>query len=221
MTLFTLNVVVKGTPARSHPFYHIEGLKSAVFLTFDVLWQKEPLEELLEFLEKRKIKAIFFVTGEWLKKNYPEGQKILSKGHQLGNHTFSHRKLLYMAEEEIEEEIKKFNMLCQNLFGFYPTFFRPPYGEYNMRIVRIASEQDLWTLLWSINLKTLSERESSLIISHLEESLHHGAILLCHTSSPQIMQILPEIIDFIEWKGYTIETPYTLQKYLEKRFPLP
>lgn len=216
--MFTVNAVITKTLPRPEPIYQAEGFKSVVFLTFDVLWQKEHLEDILAFLEGRRIKAVFFVTGEWLKKNHLEAQKIIAHGHQLGNHTFSHGKLLYLTEEEIEAEISKFNQLCLELLNFYPTFFRPPYGEYNMRIVRIASEQNLFTLLWSINLKTLSERETSLIISHLEEYLHDGAILLCHTSSPKIMQILPEIIDFIEWKGYKIETPGTLKEYVEKKY---
>ncbi len=203
--------------SRPEPIYQVEGLKSVVFLTFDLLWQKDHLEDILAFLDERGIKAIFFVTGEWIKKNHQEAQKIIDHGHQLGNHTFSHGKLLLMTEEEIIEEISKFNKLCNELLNYNPTFFRPPYGEYNARIVRIAREQNLFTLLWSINVKTLSERETELIISHLEECLHDGAILLCHTSSPKILLTLPKVIDFIEWKGCKVETPLLLQEYAEKK----
>ncbi|RJX24352.1 MAG: polysaccharide deacetylase family protein [Dethiobacter sp.] len=221
ITIFTANVITTIRPSSyPEPIYQVEGFKSVVFLTFDVLWQKEHLDDILEFLEERRIKAIFFVTGEWLKKNNHEAQKIIDYGHQLGNQTFSHVRLLLMKEEEIEQEIAKFIKLSQELLHYKPTFFRPPYGEYNSRIVRIAGEKDLFTLLWSINVKSLSERETELIISHLEESLHDGAILLCHTSSPKILQTLPEVIDFMEWKGYNVGDPQLIQEYAAKKLPV-
>ena len=207
-------IVTKPFP-QPGPIFQAEGMESTVFFTFDVLWQAEDLEILLRCLEEQEVKAIFFITGEWLKKNYQEAKKIIDFGHYLGNKTLSHGKLLLMTEEEIAGEIGKFNELCIELLDYRPFFFRPPYGEYNARIVRIAKEQKMHTLLWSINLKTLSERSTELILNHLEECLHDGAILLCHASFPRIIQILPEIITFIKWKGYKIETPDLLKDMLQ------
>ena len=65
--------------------------------------------------------------------------------------------------------------------------------------MRIAEEQNLLTLLWSINIKTLTERETDLIISHLEESLHDGAVLLCHNASPKFY-IFSREVEFIDGK---------------------
>jgi peptidoglycan/xylan/chitin deacetylase (PgdA/CDA1 family) len=217
LTLFTVNAVTTRPSSRPEPIYQVEGINSAVFLTVDVLWQKDFLDEVLALLDERDVKAVFFITGEWLRENQQEAQKIIAYGHQLGNQTFSHSKLLLLTEEEIINEISKFNTLCQDLLNYQPIFFRPPYGEYNIRIVRIAEEQNLLTLLWSINIKTLTERETDLIISHLEESLHDGAVLLCHNASPQILQILPEALEFIGWKGYRIENPICIKEYAERK----
>ncbi|NMB41307.1 MAG: polysaccharide deacetylase family protein [Firmicutes bacterium] len=223
VALFAVNMFTsKSFLFSPEPIYQVEGRGPVVFLTFDVLWQKAHLGDILKYLEEQDIEAVFFVTGEWLKKNHEEAQQIIACGHQLGNHTYSHSKLLLMTTEEITNEIVKFNELSCKLLGYHPLFFRPPYGDYNNKIVRIAKEQDLFTLLWSINAKTFSERETGLIISHLEECLHDGAILLCHTFSPTILQVLPEIVNIITWKGYKLEGPSVLKEYAgRKRFRQP
>ena len=191
----------------------MEGSGAVVFFTFNVLWEKEHLQDILDILDKNDIRAVFFITGEWLKRN-PHGAKaMLEKGHELGNYTYSRAKLLTMPETEVEEEIKSFNVLSRELLGFQPLLFRPPYGEYNSRIIRLAGEQDCITLLWSINLFMLSDLEKEYNLSRLEERLHDGAVLLFHTAYPAVAETLPDIIEFIKWKGYSIGSP---EKILEK-----
>jgi peptidoglycan/xylan/chitin deacetylase (PgdA/CDA1 family) len=194
-------------PNRPEAIYQVEGSEASVFFTFNVLWEKEHLCYILDILDEHDIRAIFFITGEWLERNPLEAKKIIENGHELGNSTYSGARLLTMPEEEIVAEIKQFNGLCRELLGFYPLFFRPPFGEYNAGTVRIAAEQDCVTLLWSINVLMLSNIEKELIISRLEERLHNGAILLFHTVHPGTAEILPDIIEFIKWKGYSIGTP--------------
>ncbi len=63
------------------------------------------------------------------------------------------------------------------------------------------------TLLWSINLFTLSDTEKEYTLGRLEERLHNGAVLLFHTAYPGTVEKLPDIIEFIKWKGYAIGSP--------------
>jgi peptidoglycan-N-acetylglucosamine deacetylase len=214
-----MNIITVPGPSchfKPEPVYHLEGTGPVVFFTFNILWEKEHLPAILEILEEHEIKAVFFVTGEWLKKYPVEAQKITEYGHELGNRTYSQSRLLLIQEEKIVNEIESFNKLSQELLGYYPQFFRPPYGEYNTRIVRIAMEEDCITLLWSINVLMLSTFEDESIISRFEERLHDGAILLFHTVSPKIENILPEIIAFIKWKGYSIGPPELILEQVGK-----
>lgn len=126
-----------------------------------------------------------------------------------------------MAEEEVAAEIMEFNNLCIETLNEKPAFFRPPYGEYNPRIVRLARDNDCFTLLWSVNALVLSNLEMELIMSHIEEQIHDGAVFLFHTTSPGILETLPQIVDFLEWKGYSIASPDLILEYAEKKFPLP
>ena len=130
----------------------------------------------MHILETNEIKAIFFTTGEWIKRYPDEALKIILSGHYLGNHSYSHRRLLFLTEDEVTAEIQGFNRVCMEQLNYRPLFFRPPYGEYNARIVSLARENGCITLLWSINTLMLSNFERELIISRLEEHLHAGRL---------------------------------------------
>lgn len=178
-----------------------------MFLTFNILWEEEPVKDILQILQENEIKALFFTTGEWVKKYKDNALEIILSGHYLGNHSYSHRKLLFLTEDEVISEIQGFNQACMEHLNYRPSFFRPPYGEYNARIINLAREHGCLTLLWSINTLMLSNFEGELIISRLEERLHDGAVILFHTSSPRLMETLPEMISFLKWKGYRIGSP--------------
>ena len=192
------------------PIYHLKEGDKTVLFTFNVLWEAEAeLDEVISFLQTQGIEAIFFVTGEWVK-NFPDlANKILDHGHYLGNRSVSNRRLTQLTLEEIVAEIDGFSQISREILDYKPLVFRPPYGEYNSKIVRLAQDAGCLTLLWSINVRTMTEQEPEFIINHLEERLHPGAILLIHLSDG-VHNLLPPLIDFLSWKGYTISSPSQL-----------
>lgn len=187
--------------------FQVEKAQRTVFFTFNILWEEEPIEDILQILETNEIKALFFTTGEWIKRCSDDALRIILSGHYLGNHSYSHRKLLHLPEDDIVSEIQGFNQVCMEHLNYQPSFFRPPYGEYNARIISLAREYGCITLLWSINTLMLSNFDGELVISRLEERLHDGAVILFHTSAPHIQENLPDIISFLQWKGYRIGSP--------------
>ncbi len=211
MAVFGFFIITLSLPTRAsyppEPVFQVEKAKESVYFTFNILWENEPIEDILQILEANEITAVFFATGEWIKKYPDEALKIILSGHYLGNHSYSHRKLLFLPEEEVVAEIQGFNQVSMEELNYRPAFFRPPFGEYNPRMISLAGEYGCLTLLWSINTLMLSNYEGELIISRLEERLHDGAVILFHTSSPHIRENLPEIISYLKWKGYVIGSP--------------
>ena len=66
-------------PNRPEAIYQVEGSEASVFFTFNVLWEKEHLCYILDILDEHDIRAIFFITGEWLERNPLEAKKIVEK----------------------------------------------------------------------------------------------------------------------------------------------
>ncbi len=193
-----------------YPVYHFSKGSEEIFLTFNVLWEAdEELDAVLCFLQSEGIEAVFFLTGEWARKFPDSANKILEYGQILGNRSVTNQRLILLTEEEIFAEINGFNEISLEMLDYSPVFFRPPYGEYNSQIVRVAHEAGCLTLLWSINLRTMTEQEPEFIINHLEERLHPGAIVLVHLTS-HLDNLLPQLVEFLSWKGYTIGSPHEL-----------
>lgn len=222
VTMITVSAIsISKSSCRPAPTFQVEGADMSVFFTFNVLWGESQLDTLLQLLDEYEIKAVFFISGQWLKKYPQTAKKIADQGHWIGNHTYTHSKLPPMNEEEVAGEIKRFNSLCREMLLEKPVFFRPPYGEYNAKIVRIAKDNGCYTLLWSVNALMLSNLATELVLSHIEEQIHDGAVLLFHSTTPEVLETLPPIVDFLQWKGYTVASPDLIVEYAEKKFPLP
>lgn len=200
------------------PVYHLTTGDNTVLFTFNILWEgegendengAEELNEVLVFLKSQDIEAVFFVTGEWINKFPVSANKILQHGHYLGNRSLSHRRFTLLTDEEARAEIEGFNHICAEKLDYTPSFFRPPYGEYNSRIVRLAEEAGCLTLLWTINARTMSINDLGLAMERFEERLYPGSIILFHLY-PGVASLLPSVVDFLDWKGYNIASPEIL-----------
>jgi len=198
---------------QDEPVYFVDLFPiNKIAFTFEILWEEEGLTEILEILEEKEVSATFFITGNWLEKNPEKAKRIVLKGNEIGNHTYSHPSLLKLAEADIYKEIASFAKIAQENLEYYPQVFRPPYGEYNNLVVEMAAQQNYSTVLWSINAKECTAENSNDIVNCLVPKLHDGAIINFEVSDSHMVQALPEIISSIRKEDYQIVTVSKLLK---------
>jgi polysaccharide deacetylase family protein (PEP-CTERM system associated) len=66
-----------------------------------------PVALLLELLKKHGVKATFFVLG-WIAERRPElVRKIYDAGHEIGLHSYQHRRVTSMDRESFEADLKR------------------------------------------------------------------------------------------------------------------
>ncbi len=106
----------------------VETSQKVVALTFDDGPTKNVVQ-LLPLLDKYNAKATFFVIGNELEKNLEEGKKIAQAGHQIGNHSYSHKRMVFKTPSFIQQEIEKTNTLIRKTGYKGPIDFRPPNGK--------------------------------------------------------------------------------------------
>ncbi|PKM82499.1 MAG: hypothetical protein CVU88_03245 [Firmicutes bacterium HGW-Firmicutes-13] len=192
------------SPTKDRVIYRIDTDKNVISLTFDVVWTDEYTGDLLKTLERYDIKSTFFVTGKWMEK-YPElTEEILKQGHEIGNHTYSHAHLKELEEEKIRDEIIKVDTYLSEKFDYHPKFFRPPFGEYDERVIDIAEELGYFTVLWSIETGDWLNPGVDKVIDRVVKRTHRGGIILLHNCSPQGVKALPVIIHALKMRNYKI-----------------
>ena len=122
-----------------------------VSLTFDAAWGNEDTQQLIDILGKYQVKATFFVVGSWAEK-YPESVKALhDAGHEVMNHSDTHRHLPELSAEEIVADVNACNDKIEAVTGVRPTLIRPPYGDYDDHTVAAIRGMGMEAVQWDVD----------------------------------------------------------------------
>jgi len=192
-------------PGKPQPIFrgNIENPKIA--LACNVFWGEEFLPDMLNTLESNNIKITFFIGGSWAKR-FPNVLTDLSThGHELGNHTYSHPHPNTLSKDKNKEQILRAEQLVTELTQIKTTLYAPPYGEYNDTVLSAADELGYKTIMWSIDTIDWQRPPAEVIISRVMKKINNGAIILIHPTE-STAKALPELIQQIKRKGYTITT---------------
>lgn len=155
------------------------------------------------------MKATFFVLGNKAEV-YPDIiKKIHNDGHQIGNHTYDHRLLRGLSDEEIREQIEKTNKIIKNIIGKEPTILRPGYGMYNNKVLR---NSEMPIILWSIDSKDWRIRNSDRLFRNIINKIKDGDIILMHDIFERSIEVALMIIDDLQEKGFEFVTIERLAK---------
>jgi len=192
--------------------------QKVVALTFD----DGPLDittpKILKILKEKQAKATFFVLGECAEK-YPELiREEVAEGHEVGNHTFDHRRLSNLSEPNVDEEIKKTEETLLEVAP-KPTLFRPPQGRLNKTTVRIARDLGYLIILWSVDPQDWRYPPVGTIVNNVMNNVRPGSIILLHDG--KYPSVTPEalyfIIDELQARGYKLVTVSELLQYYEEQ----
>ena len=153
-----------------------------IALTFDD-GPGEATPLVLDMLKQAGIRATFFLCGENVER-YPEtARRIAEEGHEIGNHTYSHPRLLWRSPGKIAWEIERAQKIIAHRTGRKPALFRPPYGLRWFGLFQILARNQLTAVMWSVNSfdwKLPVEQ----IVRRVLRGVQPGAIVLFHDGVP-------------------------------------
>lgn len=191
---------------RELPIYCVETDEKKVALSFDAAWGNEDTEKILEILKKHKVHVTFFMTGGWVE-SYPDDVKAIKEaGHDLGNHSENHKNMSQISEEEKTKELMAVHNKVKELTGADMQLFRPPYGDYDDRVVLNAKENDYYTIQWDVDSLDWKDYGVDNIINTVvnHKNLGNGSIILCHNGAKYTAEALEAVITGLQEKGYEI-----------------
>lgn len=187
------------------PIYKGNPEKPMVSFIINVAWGNEFLSPILATLKKNNVHATFFLEGRWVK-NHPELAKmIVAAGHEVGNHSYSHPDMKRISSELVRQEIAKTNQVIKATTGIVPTWLAPPSGSFRDEVVKIAAEEKLGTILWSVDTIDWKKPAPEELINRVISKVHHGAIVLMHPTE-STTKALDRLIKVIKGKGFELNT---------------
>lgn len=173
-----------------------------VLLSFDDGPHPEYTEKILAILKKNKVKAIFFIVGKKAEKNPELIQRILSEGHQLGNHTWSHTPFFALqSASKVAKEIKNTNTFIEQKSKQKKIYFRPPIGYSNPIIARELAKQKTPVLGWSLRSYDTLFKNANKLKKRLTTKTKAGDIVLMHDNLKVSVEILDDYIQTAKQNG--------------------
>ena len=184
------------------PVYSVETEEKVVALTFDAAWGADKTRGIIELLEKYDADGTFFLVGFWIDK-YPEETKLIpEKGLEIGNHSNNHLHMSKLQNDEIKKEIESVNVRLQELTGKTPKYFRPPFGEYDNKLLENVASLDMVGVQWSVDSLDWKGLSGEEIAKRVLSRVHNGAIILFHNNSDHVLDALPIILPKLKADGY-------------------
>lgn len=166
-----------------------------VLLTFDDGPNPDTTEIILKKLSEEKIKALFFCVGENVQK-YPELiHQIKNEGHSFGNHTFNHKILNKISDEEKDYQISSVNKIFNDQFDINLKYFRPSHGRFQLSTSLLMKKHNLKNIMWSL-LTYDYKNDISIVKFAVEKYLKPNSIIVLHDSNKS-KNISSDSISFI------------------------
>ncbi len=180
-----------------------------ILITFDDGPNEKTTLRILELLNKVSVKSVFFCVGNNIEKFPGLSNEIVKSGHQIGNHTFNHSGLTGLNKNELKNELVHFNKISENILGFVPEYFRPPYGRIFPWHVKLLNGNGLTNVMWSL-LPYDYKNDLNIVKFALNNYLQSNSIIVFHDSNKSagiIIESINYLLELVDKKGFTIGTP--------------
>jgi peptidoglycan/xylan/chitin deacetylase (PgdA/CDA1 family) len=188
--------------------------KRIVALTFDD-GPATNTDSILYVLDQYGIKATFFLTGQEMSDHPDLTRKIIGAGHCVGNHSYSHQRMMLKGRQFIRNEIEKTDSLI-NAFGYTKKiYFRPPYCKKLFYLPYYLHTTNRTTVTWNVEPDSHDHRDSTSIVQHFIQQMKPGSIVLLHATyrdRKATLQALPAIIQWLKANNYAMVTLDALEQ---------
>jgi peptidoglycan-N-acetylglucosamine deacetylase len=207
-------------------FVHgVEGTRQ-IALTYDDGPNDPHTLRLLEVLAKHDARATFFLIGQFVEHRPNIVREILQAGHAIGNHTFTHPRLIFTSFAETKNQLQRCQDAIADATGETPKLFRPPFGGRRPDTLRTARAMGLQPIMWSITGFDWTAPPAERIVRRVSGQIRGGDVVLLHdgghlgmgANRSQTVAATDQLLDHWHKQGYTfLSVPEMISACSEKR----
>lgn len=190
----------------------VETQEKVVALTFDDGPTPADRATILDTLAAENVPATFFLIGSAIEKDPESARAIVAAGHQIGNHSWSHPRMVLMGRAEIAREVEDTDRVIRAAGYAGPIHFRPPYGKKLVGLPRYLAAHDRRTIMWDVAVEDYSApdvRQSAEELTELTVArARPGSIVLLHPwqGRSDTQAALGRVIRELKGQGYRFVT---------------
>jgi peptidoglycan/xylan/chitin deacetylase (PgdA/CDA1 family) len=205
--------VLKLSGSKSHQLVgelltRVETGDPVVALTFDDGPVRAYTDSVLDVLDRFGARATFFMIGRSIEARPGIARRVLERGHELGNHSWSHDRMILVAPSTIRREVDSTDALIRAAGQTGPIHMRPPYGKRLIGLPLYLSRQNRPVVLWDLDPDT-HHSDADWVTRYVLDNVRPGSIILLHVEIPSRRanrEALPRILEELSARGYRFVT---------------
>jgi peptidoglycan/xylan/chitin deacetylase (PgdA/CDA1 family) len=184
-----------------------------IALTFHAAGELAIAHSILDILDSTKTPISVFAVGTFLKSEPAIAKRIISAGHDLGNHTMTHTQMKTISAAKVDSEILGCANELKKLIGNHGKWFRPSGTQYSTALIRKSAFKYGYKncISYEVDSKDYQDPGKAAVISNVLGSVKNGSIVSMHFGHKNTVAALPTLLKQLESKGLT---PVTLTQLL-------
>ena len=195
-------------PASRGPIRRVETSQPAVAITFDACatrGQSNGFDRAVyEIVKREGVPATIFVSGRWVEVHATEMSELARDPLVLfGDHSYDHPHMPRLTDQRMGRQIDQTEAALAR-YGKKSVAFRPPFGEWNRRLIQVAGARGLPTVTWDVvsgdpSIRTTKER----MIHNVLDKARSGSIVIFHINGRgrKTAEALPDILRGLRDRG--------------------
>ncbi len=190
-----------------------------IALTFDACPTGKPDEydeQVIAVLLRDNVPATLFLSGRWVEKNQDKARFLAAQPQfEIADHSFYHPHMMEKPDDRDLRELKRTQAIIRKITGKTPRYFRPPYGEVDERVAKLAASAGLTTVQYDL---ASGDPDPDLppqrIARVILRDARGGSIIVFHMNKNGVhtAEVLPQVIEGLRKKGFELVTVGDLLK---------
>src|SRR5262245_41963776 len=184
-----------------------------VALTFDDGPHPVYTAMVLDVLDRYQIRATFFMMGRNVERYPALARQVLDRGHEVGNHSYSHPKLIFMSPQHVREEIERTDQLLRNIGVSGEIYFRPPHASKFLVLPYVLSQMHKLSVLGDVDPEEWKQRPAAIMTASILKQVKPGSIIGLHDpAGVETIRTLQDSVEALIARGYRFEPVSQLRR---------
>jgi peptidoglycan/xylan/chitin deacetylase (PgdA/CDA1 family) len=193
--------------------FHGPRNRAEVAITFHGSGDLNIARKILATAKRTATPITVMAVGVWLNANPKMGHEIVNAGHELGNHTYSHKTMTLLTLKEAKAEVARGKAAVTKAVGAPGKWFRPSGTLKSNSIIRAAAGASGYAhcLVYDVDSLDYTNPPAEAIVAYCMKPLQNGSIIGMHFGHPHTVTALPLLIQALHARNLT---PVTVSQLL-------
>lgn len=207
-------------------FAGTQTAQKVVALTFDDGPTRKWTQPVLDVLAREGVRATFFLIGESVDANLAEARAIVAAGHEVGNHTYTHPRMVLHSPAFVREEVERTDVALRRAGWATPALFRSPFCKKFLVLPYYLSRHGRVNVFWDVDADSTPAlaTDAASLAARVVARAHGGSVILMHVmydGRETSRAALPLVIRGLRGRGFSFVTVSALMRRSPSGPPRP